>query len=107
VTPLVAIEHLSKSFPGVRALNDCRFELMAGEVHALIGEKPPMAKNSWFIFSTSVSGPERMPRWTLHDLRRTARAGRRAARSHLRHGYSQRAGWHTADFQSRRPSAND
>jgi len=26
---------------------------------ALIGEKPPKAKNSWFIFSTSVSGPER------------------------------------------------
>jgi ribose transport system ATP-binding protein len=38
VTPLVSIEHLSKSFPGVRALNDCRFELMAGEVHALMGE---------------------------------------------------------------------
>jgi ribose transport system ATP-binding protein len=38
VTPLVSIEHLSKSFPGVRALNDCRFELLAGEVHALMGE---------------------------------------------------------------------
>jgi integrase len=76
---------------------------------ALIGEKPPRANDSWFIFSTSVSGPERemecdgaiafsgfskakteldktiaaireregrppMPRWTLHDLRRTARS---------------------------------
>ncbi len=38
MTPLVAIEHLSKSFPGVRALNNCRFELLAGEVHALMGE---------------------------------------------------------------------
>jgi integrase len=47
---------------------------LAPQAHALIGEKPPMAKNSWFIFSTSVSGPERMPRWTLHDLRRTARS---------------------------------
>lgn len=26
---------------------------------ALIGEKPPRAKNAWFVFSTSVSGPER------------------------------------------------
>jgi len=38
VTPLVSIQNLSKSFPGVRALNGCRFDLMAGEVHALMGE---------------------------------------------------------------------
>src|SRR5262245_28332534 len=35
---LVSIQNLSKSFPGVRALDNCRFELMAGEVHALMGE---------------------------------------------------------------------
>jgi len=29
---------LCKSFPGVRALDQCQFELLAGEVHALIGE---------------------------------------------------------------------
>jgi ribose transport system ATP-binding protein len=38
VTPLVSIQNLSKSFPGVRALNSCRFDLVAGEVHALMGE---------------------------------------------------------------------
>ena len=38
MTPLVSIQHLSKSFPGVRALDNCRFELLAGEVHALMGE---------------------------------------------------------------------
>lgn len=38
VTQLVSIQHLNKSFPGVRALNDCQFELVAGEVHALMGE---------------------------------------------------------------------
>jgi ribose transport system ATP-binding protein len=38
VVPLVSIQNLSKSFPGVRALDNCRFELMAGEVHALMGE---------------------------------------------------------------------
>ncbi len=38
MTALVSIQNLSKSFPGVRALNDCRFELLAGEVHALMGE---------------------------------------------------------------------
>nr|WP_315188905.1 sugar ABC transporter ATP-binding protein [uncultured Albidiferax sp.] len=35
---LISITHLSKSFPGVKALNDCQFELAPGEVHALMGE---------------------------------------------------------------------
>lgn len=29
---------IEKSFPGVHALSDCRFDLEAGEVHALVGE---------------------------------------------------------------------
>ena len=29
---------LKKVFPGVHALNNCRFELRRGEVHALVGE---------------------------------------------------------------------
>ncbi|MEX3934940.1 sugar ABC transporter ATP-binding protein [Paraburkholderia phymatum] len=35
---LVSIRNLSKSFPGVRALDNCQFELLPGEVHALMGE---------------------------------------------------------------------
>ena len=38
VTSLVSIHNLSKSFPGVRALDKVRFDLRAGEVHALMGE---------------------------------------------------------------------
>ncbi len=35
---LVSMEGIEKSFPGVRALDGCRFDLRPGEVHALVGE---------------------------------------------------------------------
>ena len=36
--PILELENISKSFPGVKALNDVRFSIEAGEVHALLGE---------------------------------------------------------------------
>lgn len=38
MTPLVSVKNLSKSFPGVKALDKVHFDLYAGEVHALMGE---------------------------------------------------------------------
>jgi ribose transport system ATP-binding protein len=35
---LVQMEGIDKHFPGVHALDNCRFELLKGEVHALVGE---------------------------------------------------------------------
>jgi ribose transport system ATP-binding protein len=36
--PLVVMEGIEKTFPGVHALSQCQFELCPGEVHALVGE---------------------------------------------------------------------
>ena len=36
--PLVALEHITKRFPGVVANDDVSLELRAGEIHALVGE---------------------------------------------------------------------
>ena len=35
---LLSMRDIDKTFPGVKALDHCRFDLCAGEVHALIGE---------------------------------------------------------------------
>lgn len=36
--PILAVEGISKRFPGVKALDGIDFDLMAGEVHILVGE---------------------------------------------------------------------
>lgn len=35
---ILSLEHISKEFPGVKALNDVKLKLRKGEVHALMGE---------------------------------------------------------------------
>ena len=36
--PIIEIEHVTKRFPGVVALNDVSFTILAGELHAIVGE---------------------------------------------------------------------
>ncbi|MCC6312747.1 MAG: sugar ABC transporter ATP-binding protein, partial [Thermomicrobiales bacterium] len=36
--PVLALEHLSKTFPGVQALDDVSFDVRRGEIHCLVGE---------------------------------------------------------------------
>lgn len=35
---LLFMDHISKSFPGVKALDDVNIDIYPGEVHALVGE---------------------------------------------------------------------
>lgn len=36
--PVLRVENITKTFPGVKALDDVSFDVRAGEVHALVGE---------------------------------------------------------------------
>src|SRR5688572_5021854 len=38
MTALLEMREISKSFPGVKALDRVSFDLQAGEIHALVGE---------------------------------------------------------------------
>ena len=37
-TPVIAIDHITKRFPGVVALSDVSFDIAKGELHAIVGE---------------------------------------------------------------------
>ena len=35
---ILKMEHITKTFPGVKALDDVNFQVKRGEIHALVGE---------------------------------------------------------------------
>ncbi len=57
-TPLIHLENLSKSFGGVRALRDVRFDVMPGEVLCLAGENG-CGKSTLIKIISGVHQPER------------------------------------------------
>lgn len=51
MTILFEAENISKSFPGTRALDDVHFQLLAGEIHAVMGENGAGKSTLMKIFS--------------------------------------------------------
>ena len=55
--PLLRMEHITKIFPGVKALDDVRFDLRAGEIHAIVGENGA-GKSTFIKVLTGVHRPD-------------------------------------------------
>ena len=54
---VLKLEHISKMFPGVRALDDMNFDVRAGEVHAICGENGA-GKSTLMKIVTGVYKPD-------------------------------------------------
>jgi ribose transport system ATP-binding protein len=67
--PVIAMDHISKAFQGVRALRDVSFAAHAGEVHALVGENGA-GKSTLIKILSGVHRPDTGD--VLLDGRRTA-----------------------------------
>jgi rhamnose transport system ATP-binding protein len=55
--PMLQVQHVSKSFGGVHALQDVHFEIMPGEVHAILGENGA-GKSTLIKIMTGVHQPD-------------------------------------------------
>jgi rhamnose transport system ATP-binding protein len=65
--PLIEIEGLSKSYPGVKALNEVSFSLERGEVHALLGENGA-GKSTLIKCVTGVVQPDQGARIRINGI---------------------------------------
>ena len=46
---ILEMKHITKEFPGVKALNDVNFKVKRGEIHCLVGENG--AGKAWRFYS--------------------------------------------------------
>jgi rhamnose transport system ATP-binding protein len=55
--PILELRHISKNFPGVKALDEVHFTLRSGEIHALMGENGA-GKSTFIKIITGVYKPD-------------------------------------------------
>ena len=58
VSPLVSVEHLSKHYPGVSAVNDLSFTVLPGDVYGFLGQNGA-GKSTTIRMMLTLAGPER------------------------------------------------
>jgi len=62
-TTLLSMEHISKRFPGVQALDDVTLEVAPGEVHALVGENGAGKSTLMKILTGALAKDSGTVRW--------------------------------------------
>jgi rhamnose transport system ATP-binding protein len=55
---ILELRNITKTFPGVKALDDVRFDLYRGEIHAIMGENGA-GKSTFVKIITGVHLPDR------------------------------------------------
>ncbi len=69
MSPVISVLNVSKNFPGVRAFSRGRFELLAGELHALVGENGASGEILYIGEAVSFATPPPAPgRGTSEDV---------------------------------------
>ncbi|MFO1033261.1 MAG: sugar ABC transporter ATP-binding protein [Hyphomicrobiales bacterium] len=76
--PLLQVSHVSKSFPGVRALTDVSMTLQAGSIHALLGENGA-GKSTLIKIITGLHHPDTGDVMVNGEVRRFANPRQSAA----------------------------
>ena len=77
---MLKLEHISKTYPGVKALNDLNISFEQGEIHAILGENGA-GKSTMIKIITGAIQPDRTTVRSLSSISRSSRM--KAERSFL------------------------